>query len=557
MNDVWALLRLSRPELDKPGSVEEKFAQQKAMALDMARRYDLELPDDHILVEQVSGQYLKKRAELQRLIDLMHAGRCRYLISPAEDRIDRLQDKRDQADLEDAFYAGAVTVISRDGVVRYDDDLDPFGPEIRAAFARHEARKYSVRMREKKAYRLSQNKPNSGVPLYGYRKTPKGMSVNEWRVQNGLDPVEKGGDAEQVYEAEYPGYGIMEEVFRRLLARERLRAIWRDIVAREIPSAGHGKRKNAAQVFDFSTLCALVHNPIYAGYHARRTKPVRNKGYRLMKPEDFILAEGEPGPWPKPITLAEHLQIRAMFSSTRNATHLLTGLLYCSEGSPMRSGGGRSYVCHCPGTPHNARRSYWEEFARKAWEAFIDSLPDHVLEQEPPRRQDNSLVQQEYARSLLRLREKQVEYDRLVKESVNPESLLRRFDSAEVSRIIEDVTRELEQARAQAADLELRASMPSRGEALSLLQGVRRYGAGGLWNEATDAEKRELLRVTIARIQLHPRERQKFTKGADIVWQDWITESGLEIPVDPEWYPRRVSNRDYSSRKRDADGRFV
>lgn len=537
--------------------MEEKFAQQRSMALDMARRYDLELPDDHILVEQVSGQYLKKRAELQRLIDLMHAGRCKYLIAPFEDRVDRLQDKRDQADLEDAFYAGAVTVISRDGVVRYDEDLDPFGPEIRAAFARHEARKYSVRMREKKAYRLSQNKPNSGVPLYGYRKTPKGMTVNQWRVANGLDPIEKGGDAEQVYEAEYPGYGIMEEVFGRLLKRERLRTIWRDLVARDVAPPGLGKRKDAAATFDFSTLNSLVHNPIYAGFHAKRTKAVRNKGYRLLKPAEYVLAEGEPGPWPKPITLAEHLQIRAMFSTTRHATHLLTGLLYCSEGSPMRSGGGRSYTCRCVGTPHNARRSYWEEFARKAWEAFVDNLPDSVLEQEPPKR-DNSLVQQEYARSLLRLREKQVEYDRLVKESVNPESLLRRFDSAEVSRIIEDVTKELNQARALSEDLEHRASMPSKDEALSLLVAVRERGASFFWLNATDSERREMLRVTMARIQLHPKQPHKFSKGADLVWADWIVEAGLEIPVSQDWIPKRQSSRDYSKQgnQRDEHGRF-
>lgn len=523
---AYAYLRLSRDEAERPGLLTEKFERQRATALELAERHGLHLPPDHILIEQESGSRLRNRPVLLRLLELCHAGQCSHIITPFQDRLDRLEDKREQADLEDALYAGAVTIVSRDGVTRYDDDLDPLPAEVRALIARHELRLYSRRRREANRQRLRANARYSGYAPWGYRR----------------DPDAPGGYAIVPEE-----YAEVERVLARLLAGDPLRAILRDLQARSVPTPGHGRRASPGATWDYGTLYGIVHNPIYAGYHARRTQRVRGHGYRAAAPEQFELPEGEPGGWPHPITLAQWYAICARTAPWRDrgraGTALLTGLLVCPAGSRMRAAGaGRSYGCTCEGDGprHYTNRPRWDAFAERLFCGFVAALPAAVLDVPVPQAEhqpDRAALAAQLERAARAMRQHESDARAMVADGERQRRLL--GDDLYES-VLGRTRQEWEASRREVDALRARLAEPDRAEALSLLSAVRAHGAEGFWAAATGHERRELLRAIVAQIALQDvGGRMRHYREASVVWQGWVSRAGLAIEVPPAWYGTR------------------
>jgi site-specific DNA recombinase len=533
---VFAYVRLSREEIEE-GVTEEKFERHKGYVRSLAERHGLELLPENIVVERQSGGKLAGRPGLVRLLELAESGRLTHLIAQAYDRISR-GDKRDQLTIEDALYEGEVTVITSEEVMRFDDSHDETFSDLRAIFSRAELRRYSKRMRDRNAAEWALNHPpKSGAAPYGFKRSK---------------------DADSGYTVLPHEYAVLQECFRRILARESIRSIHRDLVERRVPTPGHGRRQKPAELWDYSTLYRTLLNPFYAGYHARVTKRTRGKGYTWARPEDYEISPGPIGGWAKPITLAQHYEIRALFAAyaepSRARTSLLAGILACQEGSRMHAAGaGRSYGCTCAGgvhpntripgkTTHYTTRPYWDEFARRMVVEFARRLEGRAAQRllKASLVDKGGLDRAEIAQQLSRaLRDRAQREDDVRALATDQERQRRLLGDSLYETVLTKARGEWEVANAAVELLQEQASAPDRRQALTLLQVARAHGIEAFWHDGNVDERRELLRILIKRIVLEPSEKHKHSNRAKVEWQDWVKEEGLGFAPPPEFFPGR------------------
>ncbi len=350
-------LRLSRHDPDKDRPLEERFALRARHCEELARRHGLELGE--VLRDQASGERLHTRPDLVRLLEMAERREITHIVTPAQDRLLR-GDKRDEATIEDALCDAGITLVTGEGLIDFGaEDYDPLGFEIRALMGRHELRKYARRRQDTNRQKARAGDRYCGYAPYGYR----------WL------------QAERRYETVEAEYTILCEVFRRLLAGESLYRLVRELTARGVAAPGDGRRRDASDHWQPTSLHRILHNPFYAGYPTQRSRVLRGRR-RLLDRDSWIPSEEE-GSYPHPITLADYERLLELLASrTRpgaarsRSSWLLTGLLYCGHGGPMRAGGSSNYHCTC--APHAGAylaRETAEAAALWALGSILESLP--------------------------------------------------------------------------------------------------------------------------------------------------------------------------------------
>lgn len=508
-NGVWAYARLSGEDDRQPGGTAEKLARLVRSCAEIARSAGLQLEPDHVVQERASGQSLAKRPGLQRLLDLCRADQVAYLITPYQDRLTR-GDLEDEAVILRTLTLGGVTLLTSDGppvdfaALRASDEL-MFG--IKRALGRWYARDVGEKRARANVDRYARNCRCAGSPPYGYIR----------------DPDAPGG-----YRTDPVTYPIACEILERAV-HEPLNRVLRDLNARGAPTP------RGAREWYLASLRGITQNLFYAGYHTPSSR-ARPTGRRDRIPHPERTPSGDEGAWEHPLTLDQwhELQLARNRWWKRGEPRggLLTGLLRCEAGNTLYAA-GPGYRCSCPArgdaaASHTVRRHRADAFARECVEHAIRSLPAGAVR--APRRQDPDPadVRRQHAAALKRLGAAQADLDRLIRES---SLLAARFSREDFDRVVGQVTRERDAARADVDRLAQVLRVPDPARTIPLLQEVRRGGVEGMWEVLRPDEQRALVGAVLARIEL--------SSGAPCrclvaEYHGWLAPYGLERHAERE-----------------------
>lgn len=517
---VWGYGRLSQHDPDRDEPLEKRVAVRRQSIRLLAERHGLPLLEDHILFEVVSAAKLAKMPELLRILDEAQRGGCKYLLSSEQARLLR-GDKRDEAAMEEVFIEHSVTLITTEGVTEFgSDDYNPFTYEVLAAAARWERAKRIQRQKEKNAARLSMNQRSQGRPPYGYkRQRPPDRPPTEADVELGL----AGADSQGIWAwYEYvtipEEWAIVEEIFRRYLARESLNSIREDLNRRQVPPPGTGRPGRGSSIWWHPTLFQIVSNPLYAGYHARRSFKDPGKKHRTVKVSRIKPApEERPGHWPTALTLDQWYLIRDRMASNeradRNDLRSLTGVLHCERGRPMHGTSANTYGCHCRelGEPHESGKGYHvgvtrvERYARDLAAAILAAIPDSALNVRPKAaeqaKQKREQIQRDYAAAQRQAQTARDDVDDLMRHR---QQHVRRFGSQAYDESCDRAGKALQSAEARVADLREQLQQPDYAEGLPACLELKRIGVTTVWPHITRATQRQILLALVERIELMP-----------------------------------------------------
>lgn len=541
-------VRLSREDIRGPGATEEKLQARARMCLTLAERHGLDLREEDILIERESGTTLA-RSEMQRLLEMTCNGLVTHVVTPYQDRLSR-GDKRDQQTIEDAFSAGRIVLVTLDGEITFDENFDTRHGlvwDVRSAVARQFVRDLVKKRKETDRDRLNQNLRSRGFAPYGYR----------WR--RATKDQDGNPDKPQSYEVIEAEYEIVQEIFRRI-RRDSMHAIVDDLNARGVLVPGVGRtsfrnadeklvkwtpENSAGKKWTRSTLKGIVLNPFYAGYYAQRQRVEwhfvtdRHTGQQKqvkrahrLEPDEYILAEKE-GTWKHPITLADWHEIvsvvtgRKLQTAPRSA--VLTGILYCPNGRPMRRHARDCYGCDCLelGQPHAGIHTSQPRLDRWVGEIVWSAL--QVVPKDDWPTFDHSNDRQDLALKLRRaervVEEKQDTVDDLQKRA---RFNVKQFGRASYERACRSARKELDAAIARRNELKA-AQSKARPDlrALHPYDRLRNAGWMNVWQHAlmTPAAKREVVRCVIERIELQPiPEGRRFYRSAKVVLLGWLSE---------------------------------
>lgn len=512
MDTAYIYVRLSRAEVQGEGTLEDKLTNRVEQCQELAKRHGLAVATDNVIIETKSGGSLSGRPGMLKLLELAQVGRVSHIITPYADRLTR-GDKADEQAVEDALYDGEVTVITHDGVERFDEDRDPLPMEIRLLVARHERRNTIKKRRRADLQRLRQNIRSTGVAPYGYRRIG----------------VIDGRDCYEIVADEWP---TVREMFRRSLEGEPIGRIASDFQARDL------RTRNGIH-WSRLVIWQTVQNPFYAGYLSKRSRSIA-RGRKLdgtpakdprayLKPQDYILAEQQGG-WQTALTLdqwrdlCERLKTVPRGRPPRN--FLLSGILHCCDGRSM-GGAVDLYACsHQNVVGHPGGRinlSKADPWARGAIERMIANLPEASLLYKPP---DSDMAASRLAEARRQLSEERKAYLALQDHF---EALIRSWGAAEYTDKCEKAKASVERLTNEVKMLTAAASAPNLGRALELIREIREEPEL-LW-EGPIAEQREIIKAFISRIDLDPVVGKHHpVRGATITWHSFFEPYGESRP---------------------------
>lgn len=541
---AWGYVRLSREDIRGPGATEEKLQARARLCVGLAEQHGLELPSERILLERESGTTLG-RAAMQQLLRMAAAGEITHVITPYQDRLSR-GSKVDAQAIEDAFSAGGVTLVTSDGVTPFDEDFDEthgFVWDIRSAMARAYVRDLVKKRKKTDADRLRQNIRSRGYAPYGYRY------LRAVRDEHGRQVKPQ---SYEVVEHEYP---IVEEIFRRIRS-ESLHSIVNNLNGRGIPSPGVGRTSRGGGQWTRSTLKGLVTNPFYCGFYAQRQKVFRknvrqqgtgverlvNRAHRLAY-EQYILAEEE-GSWPHPITRADWdeicslLSARSVISSDQSLPRsaLLTGLLYCPNGRPMRrnSGGrpsaktgktcgGAMYGCDCRDSGQGHQGNHASAERLDEWVCgnvrallSLDAVRSQLLALEKHRKPaQNQSVRTRLNRAISDRAKANAQLEWLRDNAAHSEAM---FGAKAYSQSVAKAKAEVARLDTLLQDLR-RASSESGSPALSQLAQLMHEPVEVWWEYLGEVGTRSVVGMVVQRIDLKPiPEGRRYYTDAEIEW---------------------------------------
>lgn len=567
------VVRLSRDDLSQPGTLEEKFALRLSLCRELASRFSLPEPEpENILVEQISGRNLSKRAAFRALLDKCETGEITHIVTPYQDRLLR-GDKRDEADIEDALLAGNVTLITTEGLVEFNEDYESRHAltfEVRALAARHYLRDVIKKLKESNRQRSQQGQRSAGMAPYGYQwvkavytgrqKAAPGhyeivgelaltdeSAALAWAKENAPDCLQSpdalnsaaylalarrrsrpGGALLPGVECVAGEYTILCEIFRRFQS-EGYAALCRDLNERGIPPpSARLFRAFGGRVWHESTLRTLVKNPHHAGFPAHKVTTNRRGERVTLPPEQWILPDAE-AVYPHPIrlpaqeSLLSRITARSHSGAPRlRSTALLTGILHCAEGRPCRCN-SLSYACRCAieGRYHpggQLRRDAAHEIAYRLLSEALSCLPSKISPRvRRPDSADNTDALLALRRDLARKR-KELETLRQMETTFQRAGTGESFAATLRALALEIEALEGRQAK------EERGHFREEGRAaLSQLETVREFGLPSFWEQAEPSERRAILRLVVSRIEICPPQRRAAqVRAVRAIMQPWI-----------------------------------
>ena len=522
-----AYVRLSRPDLKHPGSMEEKWLLRSDIARRIARQYDLWLADDDILIEQVSAQTLAARPVLRSLLERCRAGEVRHIITPYIDRLLR-GDKSDEQHIEDTLVLAGVTVYHTEGEpIWFHADYDPTLYEVKSLIARAELRNAIRKRRETDLARIERARWSRGPCPYGYRYRPALYDDRGNRI------------AEAAIVCVPEEFAVVCEVYRRAW-QESLVAITEDLDARAVPPPQAGRSEAAAKAWRVSSLSFILRNPFYAGYVVQRRRTVRKREVHLP-PEDQVWSR-ERGRWEAVCSLEEwsalqrHLDTRAL-SRGASVPSMLTGILYNWCGRPMVRSGSRSYSCQCGrrGGPYpdeerhtqsTASASRMEGWAVTVAALGLDALPSDLFAAAP---HSGARDRRELEREAAKVRRALAENQRTAEDMMRrAEWYTGMFGAEAYAATAAKLRLERDTLSNQAAAVESALNAPDLSSALPLIAELRQRGVR--LEDAPAPVRAAVAQALIRRITMI-RPTGSIFQAATVQWWDWCASYTRKIPI--------------------------
>lgn len=291
-------------------SVDDQLAELRRWAVSTGRTVVAELRDDGISVSRFSAG--KKRPDWQRAMELISTGHADELAVWELSRSTR--DRAVWAALFAALLENRVMLVVGGKVHDPTDPDDSFMLDLGAALAVRESALLSKRLQRGVDSRAAAGRPHGSLP-YGYRRV--------------FDPSTGAVTGREPHPDRAP---VVQEIVRRLLARESADSIAADLNRRGIPTA-------TGKPWRGGNLAKLGQRATYAGLRV----------YRGAVLPDVRAT------WEPLITMVEYQQLQALFGSPerdkfRNSTatkHLGSGIYRCGRegcGGVMRLVPGRGQV---------------------------------------------------------------------------------------------------------------------------------------------------------------------------------------------------------------------
>jgi DNA invertase Pin-like site-specific DNA recombinase len=544
---AWGYVRLSRDDLQGAEVTREKLEERAGMVMELAQRHGIHLPRGRVLVERESGTKMEGRPLFMQLLELAKSGQMTHLFAISQDRLARPTEAQD-AQLRAALKKGGVTLITADSVVKYDRDFDRrhgLTHRVKAAVGWQYARERAWKRMDYDRDRLRRNVRSRGTAPYGY----------EW-LRTTRD--ERGRLLKAGHHVPNPAeYGILEEIFRRVRS-ESLHSIVNDLNRRCIPPPGVTRGFPESKEWSRSTLKGIVTRPFYAGRLAqtRRVEGADDpdaEDYRVVKldRDEWLIAEQE-GDWIHPITLADHEEICSLLDARsvicvdrpQPRSALLTGILFCPNGHPMRRsaggrkslktakrGGGAMYGCDCKaiGQAHaggHTSQGRLEEWVCDNVRAFLarKDVMDCLVELDRGNKPETAQRTRTRLNRAISDRAKAREQLSWMRDNGARHEAMFGAEAYEVA--VEKATSELAAAEATLEQIQREASSPEKRD-LSVLQRLSRIPIDEWWPLLEQKELEGIVLVLVARVDLLPiPPGRRYYTDAKITWA--ITETGIK-----------------------------
>ncbi len=499
--------RLSRQDLDSPGTTEEKLQGQVESCRRLAAQHNL--PVHEVLIERASGGSLAGRPELLKLLLLCRRGEVSHILCTFSDRLSRL-DGRDRWDFEEALQDGSVTVITTTGVTPYNHEEEPFGRRVLAEAAAYELRAFGRRLKERNKQKIANNERTGGGPPYGYRKDADGP----------------GGYS--IVPTEYPS---LCRILRGILEGRSHYSIASQLNEEGIPPPG-ARGSRVGMMWRQNSIRRIAVNAFYAGRHCQRNKTVVIGGKKVLKelPVDEYVIAPEDGDWVHPITWEEYCQIRAMYVGRfrPNPSGLLTGFLFCPDGGRMCKMGKTRYQCYCHRLGDNAKPCYcvssriMEAAAREAVREAVCSFSRSAFKAIEGN-ENRSDLYLKHAQAQRTLRETFMALEQLAS---NRSLILQYSDQGAYEEMLRRAGASHNAAKAEERRICDLLSQPEHEYLIPILEGVKRKGFDRMWEAMTEDERRILLRSFIARLDVRekPRVRGMRHSAPVVTLAEWVRQ---------------------------------
>jgi DNA invertase Pin-like site-specific DNA recombinase len=571
-------VRLSREDLSLPGSIEEKLALRVAMCHELAARYGLPAvcPEDIYLEGGVSGRSLAKRP---RLLELLARCRERYythILSPYQDRLLR-GDKHDEATIEDAFLDGEITLITTEGVTRFDASYDASHAltfEVRAAAARHYLRDVIHKLKQSNRARAQRGQRSAGMAPFGYvwitarydarrlvdpphyeivgtLAIADAAAALAYATENGNEQLLKrngngNGTKTELDIAAYltlarrqglPGGGLLPGVvctggeyatlttIFHAIRSQGAAAVTASLNARGVPPPGATRFANFGGTrWHEYIVRRIVANRHYAGFPAHTVTTNRRGEKVALAREQWVLPDAEQ-PYPHPLTLSaqeallERIAARGRQGAARpSGKSLLSGILHCAAGRPTRCN-TTAYACRCraDGQAHSGGTLLRRVGDDLAYHLIAEALARYRPASAPlPGKGRSAPVSDTEALLAKKRREKE---DLLRHQAVFARSGAGEGFLAAQATLEAEIAALLTQAQAERQEAETR-EIAAAG---TLLEALRNLGLAAWWTSVGSAERRALLRFVVAEIKVvAPRVPRAHITHVTVAVQPWI-----------------------------------
>jgi DNA invertase Pin-like site-specific DNA recombinase len=366
----------------------EKMERQLEMCRNLAKRDGIDVVAEF---QEFESGGKSERLEYRELLKLIEAGVVTHVLCQDQDRLTR--SPGEWPNLRKMFRRYRIVMVTSSesvdfGAKDYRTTQKLVGA-IKAASAQHMVDSAAVKRQQANVMKAREGKRYCSQAPYGYI----------W-----VAPVLKLGNIVTPgrYETIPEEYPFVEEIFRRIF-NEGLPTIVADfndrlnVTGAPIPP-GMNRRRDASPVWGTSSLHRILKNPFYAGLPTMRQNVETDDDETLrthLARQDWVHPV-EALDYPHPIDIEKWEIIQALMASRNREGHrtggvaspmLLSGILHCSNGRPMRSSGHKDYNCDCDlrGQPHAG--SYidgslidWIGFDILAYMTMLFNSPAETLE---------------------------------------------------------------------------------------------------------------------------------------------------------------------------------
>ena len=271
-------------------------------------------------------------------------------------------------------------------------------------------------------------------------------------------------------------------------------AIALDLTTRHIPPPSATRAGTTGTRWYAATLYALVRNPFYIGLLAQRSRVERGAGKKRLKPEEYVLSDVK-GNWEQPLSEEQFHTFSASIQTNRQRaaprTGLLTGLVQCPQGRPMRLINQSLYGCDCKGQGQGHKGQSvdggrLETWLQEAITAFVDTLPATAIASsgKAGKRSDAGKAKVDLAKVRQQKAEKESQAQDLILREGYFVGLLGRATYEDTAR---KVRGEIFQLQQKADELSVVASRPDLAQVGTFVERMKRFDP---WPAMETGEKR-------------------------------------------------------------------